>query len=425
MLIYIYILCMYLILSILIAMGESIQFPKPESEIRFGWGISYNYIGQMHHNLNKYDVVVGLEIPDFRVIPYYQPFSRDPKYCHKWNTGIRTKLLFETCQKIWPAYIGTIAKLDDSQERIKHIMEKEIPAVVPDFKLRPAPTETTKGQPNTKRVKRFITDLLSLGIQGFSAFYQNRKQNKLKKGMEKLFERQDKLNNRVTKLDNDMISLAKTTLLSLDHFQKELVRQGEHIKHLTNRVKHVEMAMQHHEHQITDNRNSIKFLGNMLGVLLSDLNRYLLLYESILSELDHFLDTLENLSNNQLSHSVVSADVMQVLIAHVQQVLEIDYPDYELVVSQVHDYYNLPISTFACKDRTLVIHISFYIKRKNQEPLFLYDIRTFPVPYHMNEELIDETESKYTYTKIKPTTRILAMEATLKSIWIMNNWFIV
>ena len=54
MLIYLYILCLYLILSILIAMGE--QFPKPESEIRFGWGISYNYIGQLHHNLNKYDV---------------------------------------------------------------------------------------------------------------------------------------------------------------------------------------------------------------------------------------------------------------------------------------------------------------------------------------------------------------------------------
>ena len=93
MLIYIYILCMYLILSILIAIGESIQFPKPESEIRFGQGISYNYIGQMHHNLNKYDVVVGLENLA-RVIPYYQPFSRDPNYCNKWNTGIKTKLLF-------------------------------------------------------------------------------------------------------------------------------------------------------------------------------------------------------------------------------------------------------------------------------------------------------------------------------------------
>ena len=71
-----------------------------------------------------------------------------------------------------------------------------------------------------KRVKRFITDLLSLGIQRFSAFYQNRKQNKLKKGMEKLFERQDKLSNRVTKLDNDMISLAKTTLIESRSFSE-------------------------------------------------------------------------------------------------------------------------------------------------------------------------------------------------------------
>ena len=97
------------------------------------------------------------------------------------------------------------------------------------------------------------------------------------------------------------------------------------------------MAMQHHEHQITDNRNSITFLGNMLGVLLSDLHKYLLLYESILSELDHFLDALEQLVQQPTVTFSVSSDVMLVLIAHVQQVLERDYPDYELVVSQVHD----------------------------------------------------------------------------------------
>ena len=32
----------------------------------------------------------------------------------------------------------------------------------------------------------------------------------------------------------------------------------------------------------------------------------------------------------------------------------------------------------------------------------------------MNEELIDETESKYTYTKVKATTRILAMNTLVK-----------
>ena len=114
-------------------------------------------------------------------------------------------------------------------------------------------------------------------------------------------------------------------------------------------------------------------------------------------------------SSNQLSHSVIPPKEMNDLIIHVKNVLDTAYPNYELVVSEAHDYYNLPFSTFSCKDKTLIIHISFYIKPINQDSLYMYDIKTILVPYHMNEELIDETESKYTYTKIKPSTEILAM----------------
>ena len=39
----------------------------------------------------------------------------------------------------------------------------------------------------------------------------------------------------------------------------------------------------------------------------------------------------------------------------------------------------------------------------------MHEIKSITVPSHMNEELIDETESKYTYTKMKPSTEILAM----------------
>ena len=92
------------------------------------------------------------------------------------------------------------------------------------------------------------------------------------------------------------------------------------------------------DYHITDNTNSIKFLSSMFGILLSDFNRYLMLYESILSELDHFLDALGSLSNNQLSHSVIPPNVMNTLIIHVKEVLSTRYPNYELVVSEVHDY---------------------------------------------------------------------------------------
>ena len=73
-----------------------------------------------------------------------------------------------------------------------------------------------------------------------------------------------------------------------------------------------------------------------------------MLYESILSELDHLLDALDNLSNNQLSHSVISPKEMNDLIMHVTDILKTHYPNYDLVVLKVHDYYNLPFSTFAC-----------------------------------------------------------------------------
>ena len=116
-------------------MGDGNQNPKPESEIRFGWELSYNYIGQLHHNLNKYDVVIGLEIPDFRTIPHYTPLTTDMQYCHKWNNEFN-KILHETCTKVWPAYLATITKLEHARERINYIMEKEIPAVVPNFELK-------------------------------------------------------------------------------------------------------------------------------------------------------------------------------------------------------------------------------------------------------------------------------------------------
>ena len=164
-----------------------------------------------------------------------------------------------------------------------------------------------------------------------------------------------------------MISLAHVAIEGLEHLQGELIRQGRHIKNLTSRVRRLEISLTALHSRVTDNSNVIKFLSSLFGLLLSDLNRYLMLYETILSELDHFLDALDTLSNNQLSHSVIHPKEMNDLIAHVKGVLETTYPSYELIVSEVHDYYNLHFSTFACKDNTLIIHISFYIKPINQE----------------------------------------------------------
>ena len=57
-----------------------------------------------------------------------------------------------------------------------------------------------------------------------------------------------------------------------------------------------------------------------------------MLYETILSELDHFLDVLNTLSNNQLSHSVIHPKEINNLITHVKGILETAYLSYKLKV---------------------------------------------------------------------------------------------
>ena len=87
-----------------------------------------------------------LLLPDFRTVSYHTPFTTDPLYCKQWDDvfNINNKILHETCTKVWPAYLATVTKLDHARERIAHIMEKEIPAVIPNFKLKPLECNTVK-----------------------------------------------------------------------------------------------------------------------------------------------------------------------------------------------------------------------------------------------------------------------------------------
>ena len=101
--------------------------------------------------------------------------------------------------------------------------------MVPNYKLKPLepepattayPTTTeryfeTVMMPELRRKKRFIADPISLGIQGFTAFNTNRKVKQLKKGMKKLFEGQHRLEKKVVKLEDAMISLAHIVALWL------------------------------------------------------------------------------------------------------------------------------------------------------------------------------------------------------------------
>ena len=118
------------------------------------------------------------------------------------------------------------------------------------------------------REKRFVMNFISLGIQGISALLNHRKQNKLQKGMKDLLMGQEVLSNKIIALDIDMMSLTKATLSEFDYLRKELEATGMWIKHLTKKIKILELEISRNSARIADNSNAIVFSSGTISILL-------------------------------------------------------------------------------------------------------------------------------------------------------------
>ena len=294
---------------------------------------------------------------------------------------------------------------------------------------RHVPTNTTRNV----RHKRFISTILDLAFKGVSTYLEYRKDQKFMRAVKVLTENQKRLDKKIVTVRKDMMTLARASLKEFKFLRRELHQNQLEIRQLAIKLFTVQRNLVRHQEQIDDNANAIRFLSILSSMLIAKMERYLATYEVIISELDHFLDALDNLSNGLLSHTVISPDLLQDMINSVQGQMYDLYPEYELVLTQVHEYYNLPHTKFSYFNGTLLLKIPMFLKLKSQEPLYLFDLTSVPVPYHMNPQLIDEHESKDVYTWIKPEQELLAMSSNsyisldkknlASCIKISNNYF--
>ena len=153
--------------------------------------MSFQYHRQMLHGLNHYNLLVGLEIPDLRISNYTPAQDMyNYQFCEE-NNKPEIQVWYKTCTNVWPAVQTAIRKVHDLRYESTQIYGEEFPAIIPNYKVGPIqePQQQNKSLIVSKK-KRFITDIIGLGIQAFSAISVHRKQSKLEKGMEQLKHRQ-------------------------------------------------------------------------------------------------------------------------------------------------------------------------------------------------------------------------------------------
>ena len=139
------------------------------------------------------------------------------------------------------------------------------------------------------------------------------------------------------------------------------------------------------------------------------MERNLSKYQQLLADLDHLMDGVSTLSSGLLSHTLTPPGKLAELLGHVKMKLIEHFKESELAMTEIHQYYNLPLVSYSYTDVMLILQIPIYLNHYQQQTLQLFSLQTVPVPYHPNRKSSDENHD---YKWLKPDHNMSAMSSS-------------
>ena len=173
---------MYMVtLLMVIASLTLVKCFSTKSEIRIGYSLPYEHRGQLLHGLNKYHLLVGVEMPNFTFTQYSYQLEQ---YLNCGQFINMTYIICNVCYSLVPLCINYRTKEQQYQREINQILDSDMPAIMPKFnKSRVDP------QPHG-RYKKFVSTLTRILFDGVNAFINHKKHSALQEGMKKWLTKQ-------------------------------------------------------------------------------------------------------------------------------------------------------------------------------------------------------------------------------------------
>ena len=206
-----------------------------------------------------------------------------------------------------------------------------------------------------------------------------------------------------------MMSLTKATVKDLTELRYDISHHAEMINRLTRETDRLMTTLQQHGEWIADMKRAMLFFNSYFNQVYLQLNKYLDLFKDLKSKLQHYMKAIELVGMNRSSADLITNEELTEMLDHVKRQLSEHYPNFQVVTDNEQDYYQMPLISATYVQNMVLCQIPIYIKPITQKPLLMYKIKTIPVPYHINEKMIDSTESNYTYTEFIDTAEMIAM----------------
>ena len=142
-----------------------------------------------------------------------------------------------------------------------------------------------------------------------------------------------------------------------------------------------------------------------ITILVGTLQRIHRQYIRYKSALDDTLIGIENLNSGYLTHRILDPKILAKYLEAVKDDLEEMVPEFELVFTNVYQYYGNSLISFTNMINDLLLQLPILIKLKVQVPMSLFSIETVPVPLDAETYIGEKRE----YTQIIPETELIAL----------------
>ena len=373
--------------------------PKPRTQhnrLFPEYGTNFRYIGEVKHGLDRVTVVTSIPIPrysDIRKKPLDFNCTIDLSRKEAKTYGSYQYRVHEYCAKVQPyiKYMQTQQKslVHSLRQLLIHDLYAALPELHPEYEVQndkhnEPPSSSPEDEKELNRERRGIgvifssvlPGLITLAVESLTSWIKGKQQNRIHQAVDKMRKTESDVKNTLTQYQEDFLMYGKYSVESLNKVIDTL--NPLHDKH-TELEKLVTTKVFTEVESIGD---ALDYSVELQLFLAMAQEEHVTKYKEVFKAGKELLDTIATLSQRRLPRSLFLDQRIESILAQVDKMVRLRYPDYELAANHISHYRDMELVTFSVDRIThsLVVTFPVFIKDYKQPPLSLFEIETVPVP---------------------------------------------
>ena len=360
------------------------------------YGTNFRYVGEVKHGLDRVTVVTSIPIPkysDIKKKPLDFNCTNDLSRKEARTQGSYQYRVHEYCAKVQPyiKYMQTQQKslVHSLRQLLVHDLYAALPELHPDYEIQndksdESPSSLPEDEKELKRERRGIgaifssvlPGLITLVVESLTSWIKGKQQNRIHQAVDKMRKTESDVKNTLTQYQEDFLMYGKYSVESLNKVIDTL--NSLHDKH-TELEKLVTTKMFTEVESMGD---ALDYSVELQLFLAMAQEEHVTKYKEVFKAGKELLDAIAILSQRRLPRSLFPDQRIEGILAQVDKMVRLRYPDYELAANHISHYRDMELVTFSVDRIThsLVVTFPVFIKDYKQPPLLLFEIETVPVP---------------------------------------------